>query len=783
MGEATLENRQTELRTKRICRFCMTQNDPLSHIYSRENRLKSSAPLPLQIMACVSIEVFSNDGMPSTICDNCRMLMEHCYRFKQMCKKSDTALRQYPLTGTWPNAFEIPKMPEELVQIHYPKILNPGAKYSSTTSKQLTTSPEKPKLRSSKVILNEVALKPIKPKILNKTSMKILNKDAQISNEAILSNPIIKQKESGGIEIVTEIFENSEIQSSSSEKNVVPIVTNVFPCPHCERSFPLRQLLDIHLVNHNRERCFECSVCQKRFFSKYDLGKHNLIHTGEKPFECVVCKKAFTRSTLLHRHEKIHTDIPKFLCVYCDKPFLSKDELAKHTERHKKNRPFSCKICGKSFAFKQGLERHEIVHAKEQPFPCQYCDQSFPTPSKLSRHLTAHAGSRPFPCKLCPKSYLLSHHLTRHLRSHKEGSGSYKCYDCEKTFTTRDDLIYHSAVHATQTLVCPLCKEHFDDLDLVTEHIRLHAEGEQYACEFCDLIFMTAEKLTSHSDAEHSADLAVYEEHTRNNIKKDLNDEEGEILQEFIIEEYAQDIDDDQFIDLETKTFVKQEELIAEKLILKKRPKSTYKESKQTDDVLEHHNEKETDNTLEMESFFEINEFIDDKKEEPIIKKQKTEQTTTENCQLSLKLEKDEVNQDSSILSVLKQIPKSVTIAKKNKAPSEVRVLNEKIIISPDVLKKGNSEKLLKTDETKISSQQKMATRQDKPTTTKTPKNLIDKQSKKVVEMVIGDKKVKVHKITMTKAEAQKMAKQGRIKMENGAMILKQKSTKIPRSS
>lgn len=45
------------LRGKRICRFCLSQDEPLSNIYSNENRKNSRAPLPLQIMSCVSIEV------------------------------------------------------------------------------------------------------------------------------------------------------------------------------------------------------------------------------------------------------------------------------------------------------------------------------------------------------------------------------------------------------------------------------------------------------------------------------------------------------------------------------------------------------------------------------------------------------------------------------------------------------------------------------------------------------------------------------------------------------
>lgn len=46
-----------ELRTKRICRMCLSTEEPLSDLYSHENRLKGRVPLPLQIMSSVSLEV------------------------------------------------------------------------------------------------------------------------------------------------------------------------------------------------------------------------------------------------------------------------------------------------------------------------------------------------------------------------------------------------------------------------------------------------------------------------------------------------------------------------------------------------------------------------------------------------------------------------------------------------------------------------------------------------------------------------------------------------------
>lgn len=376
------------------------------------------------------------------------------------------------------------------------------------------------------------------PKILNtQAQVKILNKEAP-SNKIQIRQVITD--ESGDTFELTEVLKEQPDLLEAEH-----VATNVFPCTKCERSFPLRQLLTIHMANHSRERSFECDTCSKRFFSKYDLGKHTLIHTGDKPFICVICKKAFSRSTLLSRHERIHTDQPKFLCAHCDRPFLSKIELDKHSIRHDKKRPFPCTVCNKTFAFKQGLERHEVIHSKVQPYKCEHCEVSFSTPSKLARHLTAHAGRRPYPCRLCPKSYLLSHHLTRHVRSHKDATGTFKCFNCSKVFKSRSELVYHSAIHATQDLVCPLCKESFGSLNEVTDHIKSHTEGEQFACEFCDLIFTTDERLCNHTANEHADEYETYAHDERTRV---IKREVGAVVDspqlqagEEIIEEYIID--------------------------------------------------------------------------------------------------------------------------------------------------------------------------------------------------------------------------------------------------
>ncbi|XP_050101633.1 RE1-silencing transcription factor-like [Anopheles aquasalis] len=594
MANPELKRREEELQMKRVCRFCLEPDASLlSKIYEKESK-PSTAPLTLQIMACVAVEVYPGDGMPEFICSACRGVMEHSYQFKQICKKADTLLKSYLTTGEWPAKLTVPKLmpqspPATVSKATIPKptvskvtvsvaIPKTGSKQSlekgipSKASTEATQEP-KPAIKTEKlspriIVLGTNSLQQIKkgqpvasapqppltllrPAGPQHTSTPIVRRPAPkppITVQAVQlaepepvqeTKPVLSQPRPAakkpkilnglGKPVLSKVEESFVSTGDGTVQMVikptddvahgpeaVEYITgddygerDVFPCSECDRSFPLKQLLDIHKLNHSRERNFPCEECDKRFFTKYDLAKHMSTHTGERPYVCVICRAAFSRSTLLTRHQTVHKDQPKYRCVYCGREFLAPADLGKHMANHEKTRPFQCSSCPKSFRYKQGLERHEVTHAANQPFKCEYCHLSFMSKVKLSRHLTAHAGSRPYPCRMCSKSFLLSHHLTRHLRSHgTSDQAQYRCSDCEKVFKDQNSLIYHSAQHATESLTCPLCREHFEDVEQVVEHIQCHSDTPQFLCDYCDLMFISQAKLEAHWKQMHLNELA-----------------------------------------------------------------------------------------------------------------------------------------------------------------------------------------------------------------------------------------------------------------------------------
>uniref|UniRef100_A0A6M2DJ74 C2h2-type zn-finger protein n=1 Tax=Xenopsylla cheopis TaxID=163159 RepID=A0A6M2DJ74_XENCH len=836
-----MEEKREELCLKRICRFCMTQEEPLTNIFEKDSPAlaeNNAVPLPLQIMACVSVEVFYNDGMPRTICGPCRVLMDRSYRFKQICKQSDSALRQYPNTGVWPERIHLPDDIFETIEV-------PSRKRSLDTeedsNESFDESPPSPKQAKTYLELTPSTRNKIRNEAKNlkndKTEPKILNTQVGL-NQSTEVNRVLKIERKSTINdgnteqyvLKEDIFGEYEVKSAISDDNpnkpTVCIETDVFPCDHCDRSFPLQQLLDIHMRRHTRERKYHCDQCSKSFFSKYDLAKHANVHSGEKPFVCVECGKAFARATLLHRHEKVHVDTPKFLCSTCDKTFLSLTELDRHESNHRKTRMFECKECNKTFAYKQGLERHSFVHAEEKPHQCHYCNESFTTDGKLARHIRRHAGSRPYPCRYCPKSFLLSHHLTRHMKtSHanedlkhqrsnqmivrggavnsannqaearrnrhrfqkSEETDEYKCEECDKRFETNDDLIYHSAVHATQSLTCPLCNEKFEDLDVCTEHIKSHTEGEQHPCEFCDLIFNTEEKMLEHSENAHQGEEErIEEEHMLyEDVKEELL-EDSESFEDPLrllnsITNSNKNIKTSNKAGGDAKSKIDQQPVRRSM----RSGRKDYAQMLKADAADESEEEQEVDDGQIQDEDSETDTILDDK----IKKKAEGGKNPSAEANKSTKSDAPRVL-NSSIKSF-------------GNKPEAKKILNQNV---KQITKSANPPRLLNPGAAKSDERKKVAapsidlpeTSTDKSNTTLTlaedkqsedvalsavPAKLtkaqlanVPRQRTEIVKMKIGDKMVKVQKIIMTKSEVEAMARQGKIEMKGGAMVLKQGS-------
>lgn len=164
----------------------------------------------------------------------------------------------------------------------------------------------------------------------------------------------------------------------------------VFQCPDCPKAFSRRIQLRRHASVHMQQRGFSCGICEKWFPTRSALIRHERIHTGERPFKCEVCHKSFAQKEILFRHLMTHTGQKPYTCPHCPKGFTQKEPLRVHMRTHTNPNPndiqlHHCTLCPKVFCHASGLSRHLVTHTGKT-FKCRDCDKSFTDKSSLRRH-------------------------------------------------------------------------------------------------------------------------------------------------------------------------------------------------------------------------------------------------------------------------------------------------------------------------------------------------------------------------------------------------------------
>nr|XP_046255318.1 zinc finger protein 1035 [Scatophagus argus]XP_046255319.1 zinc finger protein 1035 [Scatophagus argus] len=258
---------------------------------------------------------------------------------------------------------------------------------------------------------------------------------------------------------------------------------------------------------------YKCNLCPAVFChpsGKYrHMKKHELFRLTGKMFRYrnsvfSIMSKPTTLSTTKTEESKddFKPDEVKS-CQFCGQCFSTSQSLKKHEHNHKGERPYRCLECGKGFKKRAYLFGHKIVHQRR--IQCTVCRKILPTVRELIQHRSSHLKKGKLQCPDCHLQFQYPAYLLRHLDSHKNRENKAARLE-ERQLKPQQSLESVNEESGSKQLQCSLCKEMFNDAQVLRKHCLTHISGSSSnQCPFCKHNFTSRRYLLRHM-IKHTGD-------------------------------------------------------------------------------------------------------------------------------------------------------------------------------------------------------------------------------------------------------------------------------------
>ncbi|XP_062861376.1 zinc finger protein 710a isoform X2 [Trichomycterus rosablanca] len=129
---------------------------------------------------------------------------------------------------------------------------------------------------------------------------------------------------------------------------------------------------------------------------------------------------------------------------------------------------------------------------------CRMCEKSYTSKYNLVTHILGHSGIKPHECVHCGKLFKQPSHLQTHLLTH-QGTRPHKCTVCKKAFTQTSHLKRHMLQHSdVKPYSCRFCGRGFAYPSELRTHEAKHENGRCHVCTQCSMEFPTYAHLRRH---------------------------------------------------------------------------------------------------------------------------------------------------------------------------------------------------------------------------------------------------------------------------------------------
>ncbi|XP_054478224.1 zinc finger protein 1035 [Anoplopoma fimbria] len=321
----------------------------------------------------------------------------------------------------------------------------------------------------------------------------------RLAKERAKSKKQVKQTETKEIDLKTQSKQDEEKklpEEVEKAKKTHPALTALKPVPR-----------------------YKCNLCPAVFChasGKYrHMKKHELFKlTGKMVrYRNSVFSIKSKPATLSSSNTEENKDCPKSIvttgslapgCKFCGECFDTPQSLEKHVRSHRGEKPYRCLECGKGFKKRAYLIGHKIVHQRR--IQCTVCRKILPTIGELIQHRSSHLKRGMLQCPDCHRQFQYPAHLLRHLDGHRRRENRKRQLGERPSLKPQESLDSVKEQSGPKQLQCSLCKEVFNDAQVLRKHCLTHiSESSSNQCPFCKDDFSNRRYLLRHM-VKHTGD-------------------------------------------------------------------------------------------------------------------------------------------------------------------------------------------------------------------------------------------------------------------------------------
>ncbi|XP_041987735.1 zinc finger protein 345-like isoform X2 [Aricia agestis] len=530
-----------DIKIENICRTCLTKEAELFSVF---NTFVGASTLKNIITSVTGIEFTEGDGLPTTVCSECKAKAETAYDFMSRSRESDMALqgliKKEKLndnhdveSGVNVKIENIAENGEMYMDLGFNiSLSNSNDNFDDDEIKSLDEPHTGLQLDHQKLLIERSAPSTRSKKKID-TGQNMYDAEHKVAYCPVCDTSY------ADVETLTKHMwhEHSDVmgpkkrgrpkkvQTSAILKKLSENGMSLSTCEFCKMDYKTKEKLDLHMHIHKDTLLTNCLVCKKVYLSKAYYQQHKCqrnhidkLQNAEPPDPNIIQDRS--AQVLLAEIVKSSDAEEAIECVKvceaCGRVCRSPAELQQHRDADHPELSASCQLCDKKFASVKTAERHRVTCERvERKFVCNTCGRRFAFEISLNKHiLQSHAGQRvsvdfisrqkrQVSCDLCGKTFPSKEQLVRHSIVHKT-TKKYECDKCKKKFTRKGNLkshihrVHESGRSSKGSGLCLYCGRSFNNSSNLIVHMRRHTGEKPYQCDFCGKGFPRSSDLQYH---------------------------------------------------------------------------------------------------------------------------------------------------------------------------------------------------------------------------------------------------------------------------------------------